>query len=100
VVDAVGHQLTHHQPDVFELLRRQDIRQLVQGMARGRDDLGLGGQSQIDLSYYQKAPVDRPALQALCTLGHVSLHVAWLCSGPIGENRGVYAKLVTIIDNC
>ncbi len=59
----------------------------IQGMARGRDDLRLVGQSQIDLSYHQKATGSRPALQALCTLGHVSLHVSWLCCCSIGERK-------------
>jgi hypothetical protein len=48
-------QLAHHLPDVLELFRRQEIRQPVQSMARGRNDLGFGGESHIDLSYHLKS---------------------------------------------
>src|SRR5919199_6863151 len=99
VEDTVGHQLAHHQPDVLQLRRWQEIRQPVQGMARGRDDLGLGDEPQIDLSFHQKVAAYRPALRALCTLGHTSLHPAWLYSCSIGEKRGVYATLVASTSN-
>jgi len=55
--DTVGHQLTNHRPDVLELLGWQKIPKPVQGMARGCDDLGLGGESQTDLSFHHSATI-------------------------------------------
>jgi hypothetical protein len=97
---AIGHQLTHHQSGVLQLLRRQKFRQPVQGMACVRDDLGLRLESQINLSYHQKAPADRPALKRYVPSGtprYTLYRAAQICSN--GEERGVYARLVTSISN-